>query len=220
MQRTLYGYFRSSAAFRVRIALNIKGLDVDHVSVNLMPGKDGQHDEAYLAKNPQGRVPYFSEDDFHLGQSPAILEYIEDCYPEPRLLPSDIQEKAYVRQLAALVACDIHPLNNLSVLKYIKTEFGAGDVAVNKWYSHWITQGFSALEAIVSQSKATGLFCTGDVPSLADVYLIPQLYNARRFKVPLDAYPTLVEIESQCMKLQAFRDALPENQPDAPGREK
>ena len=215
MQRTLYGYFRSSAAFRVRIALNLKGLDVAHASVNLKPGVDGQHEEGYRRLNPQGRVPFYTEDDFQLGQSPAILEYLEDSYPEPALLPDDLRDKAYVRQLSSLIACDIHPLNNLSVLKYIKAEFGADEAGVNKWYSHWITQGFTALETLMTDSGTTGLYCFGDTPTLADVYLVPQIYNARRFDVPLDSFPALVRIDHECMKLKAFQDALPENQSDA-----
>lgn len=215
MQRTLYGYFRSSAAFRVRIALNLKGLDIDHASVNLKPGVDGQKTEEYKRLNPQGRVPFYTEDDFQLGQSPAILEYLEDSYPEPALLPTNLRDKAYVRQLSSLIACDIHPLNNLSVLKYIKAEFGADEAAVNTWYSHWITQGFTALETQMTDSGATGLYCFGDTPTLADVYLVPQLYNARRFDVPLEDFPALVRIDHECMKLKAFQDALPENQSDA-----
>lgn len=215
MQRTLYGYFRSSAAFRVRIALNLKGLDIVHASVNLKPGVDGQHEEDYRRMNPQGRVPFYTEDDFQLGQSPAILEYLEDSYPEPALLPADLRDKAYVRQLSSLIACDIHPLNNLSVLKYIKAEFGADEAAVNTWYSHWISQGFTALETLMTDSGATGLYCFGDTPTLADVYLVPQLYNARRFDVSLDAFPALVRIDHECMKLKSFQDALPENQSDA-----
>ncbi len=215
MQRTLYGYFRSSAAFRVRIALNLKGLDVAHASVNLKPGVDDQHTEDYRRLNPQGRVPFYTEDDFQLGQSPAILEYLEDSYPEPALLPADLRDKAYVRQLSSLIACDIHPLNNLSVLKYIKAEFGADEAAVNKWYSYWITKGFAALETMMTDSGATGLYCFGDTVTLADVYLVPQIYNARRFEVPLDAFPALVRIDHECMKLKAFQDALPENQSDA-----
>lgn len=215
MQRTLYGYFRSSAAFRVRIALNLKGLDVEHASVNLKPGVDGQHTAEYKRLNPQSRVPFYTEDDFQLGQSPAILEYLEDMYPEPALLPKDLREKAYIRQLSALIACDIHPLNNLSVLKYIRAEFGADEEAVNTWYRHWISLGFTTLEALLTDSKATGLFCFGDTPTLADVYLVPQLYNARRFDVSLEAFPTLVRIDHDCMKLSAFQAALPENQSDA-----
>lgn len=215
MQNTLYGYFRSSAAFRVRIALNLKGVEAKHVSVNLKPGIDDQHSEDYRLLNPQSRVPFYTEDEFQLGQSPAILEYLEDRYPEPALLPKDYREKAYIRQLSSLIACDIHPLNNLSVLKYIKSEFGADQHAVNKWYSHWIHQGFSALEAMLIDGKSTGLYCFHDVPTLADIYLVPQIYNARRFDVPLDEFPALVRIDHECMKLQAFQDALPENQPDA-----
>lgn len=215
MQRILYGYFRSSAAFRTRIALNLKGLDAEHASVNLMPGVDGQHTADYKRLNPQSRVPFYIEDDFQLGQSPAILEYLEDSYPEPALLPSDLREKAYIRQLCALIACDIHPLNNLSVLKYIKTQFGADEDAVNTWYRHWISLGFAALESLLADSDATGLYCFGDTPTLADVYLVPQMYNARRFDVSLDAFPALVRIDHDCMKLAAFQDALPENQADA-----
>lgn len=215
MQRTLYGYFRSSAAFRVRIALNLKGLDVEHALVNLKPGIDGQHTAEYKRLNPQSRVPFYTEDDFQLGQSPAILEYLEDMYPEPTLLPKDLREKAYIRQLSALIACDIHPLNNLSVLKYIRSEFGADENAVNTWYRHWISLGFTTLEALLADHEAAGLYCFGDTPTLADVYLVPQLYNARRFDVSLEAFPTLVRIDHDCMKLPAFEAALPENQSDA-----
>ena len=215
MQRTLYGYFRSSAAFRIRIALNLKALAVDHVAVNLMPGVDGQHSAEYRHLNPQGRVPFYSEDDFQLAQSPAILEYLEDCYPDVALLPADPREKAYVRQLSALIACDVHPLNNLSVLTYIKAEFGADKSAVKKWYAHWIGAGFTALEAMIGQKGATGRYSFGDEVTLADVYLVPQLYNARRFSVPLDKYPRLRAIDETCMALPAFQAALPEKQPDA-----
>lgn len=215
MQRTLYGYFRSSAAYRVRIALNLKDIEADHVSINLLPGIEDQHGDDYRALNPQGRVPFYTEDDFKLGQSPAILEYLEDCYPEPALLPCDPREKAYVRQLSALIACDVHPLNNSSVLKYIKMEFGADTAAVKKWYCHWIGAGFKALEEIMLESGTTGRFCFGDTPTMADIYLVPQIYNARRFDMPLDDFPALVRIDHECMQLESFQKAVPDAQFDA-----
>jgi maleylacetoacetate isomerase len=215
MDRILYDYFRSSAAYRVRIALNIKNLDVKQHSINLKPGDDVQHSEEYQKINPQGRVPYFVDGDFELGQSPAILEYLEESYPTPPLLPESIKDKAYIRQLSAIIGCDIHPLNNLSVLKYLKAEFNADQPAISQWYSSWIIAGFSAFEALLVSRKSNGLFCFGDSVTLADLYLIPQVYNARRFNVDLSQFPTIASIETHCLTLSAFSKAIPEAQDDA-----
>ena len=221
MEKRLYDYFRSSAAYRVRIALNLKNIPVEHHSINLKPGVDAQHSESYKTLNPQGRVPLLieesTEDDFQLSQSPAILEYIEECYPNPALLPNSAKDKAKVRELTSLIACDVHPLNNLSVLKYLKSEFSADEAAINKWYNFWITEGFNAFEAHLNNDGLSGTFCFGDNLTLADVYLIPQLYNARRFAVQLDAYPNILRIDDQCQKLSAFQNAAPEMQADAKG---
>ncbi len=212
MERILYDYFRSSAAYRVRIALNLKGIDVTRVVVNIMPGIDEQDSERYRQLNPQGRVPCYTEDEFKLGQSPAILEYLEEQYPAPALLPEDAREKAYVRQLSSIITCDIHPLNNLCVLEYLRNELSADKAAVDKWYAHWIREGFNALERVLAANDGTGRFCFGDSPTFADICLIPQLFNARRFEVPLDAFPTIVGIGMECAKLPAFQAASPEAQ--------
>jgi len=208
----LYGYFRSSAAYRVRIALNLKGLEATHHELSLLAG-DHKTDE-YLAINPQGFVPFLKDGDIATGQSMAILEYLEEIYPDVPLLPSDTAGRVRVRALANMIACDVHPLNNLRVLKHLKRELGVGDDARDEWYHHWITEGFKALEAML-QDSATGDFCHGDQPSFADICLLPQIYNARRFKCPLDDFPTIVRIADHCNSLPAFDDALPENQPAA-----
>ncbi|WP_262695410.1 maleylacetoacetate isomerase [Kordiimonas aquimaris] len=209
----LYDYFRSSAAYRVRIALALKGLEAKSVPVNLKPTINEHKGDAFLAINPQGRLPYFVDDTVAIGQSPAILEYLEEAYPDVPLLPQNIADRAVVRQLANIIACDVHPLNNVSVLSKLKQEFGADEVAVNDWYADWICKGFQAFESITS--SVSGSYCFGDKPTHADIYLVPQLYNARRFNVPLDAFPSIVRIDANCNKLAAFQKALPENQPDA-----
>ncbi|MCP4469790.1 MAG: maleylacetoacetate isomerase [Gammaproteobacteria bacterium] len=209
MERILYDYFRSSAAYRVRIALNLKGVDVTRIAVNILPGIDEQHSERYRQLNPQGRVPYYTEDDFRLGQSPAILEYLEEQYPSPALLPEGAREKAYVRQLSAIIACDIHPLNNLCVLEYLRNELAADNKTIDKWYAHWIQEGFRAFEKMLTTSNGSGLFCFGDKPTFADICLVPQIFNARRFEVPLDTFPTIVKIGAECAKLPAFQAASP-----------
>jgi len=214
--RKLFGYFRSSAAYRVRIALGLKGLAYEHAGINLLPGVSEQKSEAYRAVNPQGRVPFLVDGDISLSQSPAILEYLEEAYPEPALLPESIKERARVRQLCSIVASDIHPLNNLSVLTRLKSEMGQDEGAVNGWYRHWISEGFTAFEHWLVESSDTGHFCHGDTPGLADVYLVPQLYNARRFEVPLEGFPSIVRIGNSCDELDVFQSAAPENQPDAP----
>ncbi len=212
MERILYDYFRSSAAYRVRIALNLKGVDVKRIVVNILPGIDEQNNAQYRQLNPQGRVPYYTEDEFRLGQSPAILEYLEEQYPAPALLPEGAREKAYVRQLSSIIACDIHPLNNLCVLEYLRNELGADNKAVEKWYAHWIQEGFKALEKMLTANHKSGRFCFGDKPTFADICLVPQLFNARRFEVPLDAFPAIVKIGAECAKLPAFQAAAPEAQ--------
>ncbi len=210
----LYGYFRSSAAYRVRIALALKGLSFENIPVNLVPGVSEQLSEAYRAVNPQGRVPFYEDGAVAISQSPAILEYLEETYPDVPLLPNGTADRAVVRQLASLVGCDIHPLNNLSVLQTLKRDFDASQSAIDVWYHKWIVEGFSAFEALIA--KTAGAYCYGDAPTLADIYLVPQVWNARRFKVPLEAFPTIVRVDKACNELAAFIEAAPENQPDAP----
>ncbi len=223
MEKILYDYFRSTAAYRVRIGLNIKGIDVKQIPINLKPGIDEQHGVEYRNINPQGRVPYYvvkSDDgNFQLGQSTAILEYLEQKYPTPSLYPEDIQLQASIRQLTSTIACDIHPLNNLSVLDYLKKEFEANADAVNRWYSHWVTEGFKAVEIqLTSQTdvnKNPGPYSFGDTITMADLYLIPQVYNARRFSVNIDDFPRIQGIEAECLQLDTFIRARPELQADA-----
>jgi maleylpyruvate isomerase len=213
----LYGYFRSSAAYRVRIALNLKGLSVQHVPVHLLRNGGEQLADGYRARNPQALVPLLVEDDWQLSQSLAILEYLEETHPQPQLLPGDARQRAHIRQLALLVACDVHPLNNLRVLKYLKHALGTDDAAKETWIRHWIDLGFGALEAMLAPGgRDTPRFCVGDTPTLADCCLVPQLFNARRFGIDVDsAYPTLAAIERTCAALPAFADAHPSRQPDA-----
>lgn len=209
----LYGYWRSSAAYRVRIALNLKGLEARHHHVNLRRGE--QRDEAYRALNPFGRVPTMVEDGTAFTQSLAILEYLEESYPEPPLLPSGAVQRARVRALADVVACDMHPINNLSILKYLENELKIGKDQKLGWYRHWVHEGFAALEAMLVDDPYTGRFCHGDAPTLADVCLVPQVYNARRFDCDLTAYPTIRRIDTACAELEAFQRAAPEAQEDA-----
>jgi len=208
----LYGYFRSSAAYRVRAALNYKGLDYSSVAISLMDGDNQAAD--YLQKNPQGLVPFLTDGDLAMGQSLAMLEYLEESYPEPALMPKDAAGRARVRQIAGIIACDIHPLDNLRVLKYITGTLGVSDEQKTTWYHHWIIAGFKAVEALLNDGKS-GDFCHGDRPTFADLCLVPQVYNARRFACPLDDFPHIIRIVDNCNKLEAFQQALPENQPDA-----
>ncbi|KAA0010235.1 maleylacetoacetate isomerase [Billgrantia pellis] len=211
---TLYGYFRSSAAYRVRIALNLKGLAYEQAPVNLVKGE--QRSEDNLARNPQGLVPVLVTDDStQLTQSLAICEYLDEHHPEPPLLPADAEGRARVRSLAQLIACEIHPLNNLKVLKYLVRELKVDDDAKLAWYRHWIAEGFSALEARLANEPGTGTFCHGDTPTLADICLVPQVFNAERFECDLSAYPTLQRITKRCRELEAFARAAPGEQPDA-----
>lgn len=209
----LYSYFRSTAAYRVRIALELKGLDYDIVPVHLVEG--AQRTDDYRAVNPQGLVPTLVDGDTVIGNSPAILEYIEERHPAPSLLPAQPAGRARVRQIAALIACDIHPLNNLRVLKRLKETHGIDPLA-DGWYAHWVEEGFTALEALLAGSAATGLYCHGDSPTFADLYLAPQVYNARRFDIALDPYPVIERIDAACNALEPFRRAAPDAQPDAP----
>jgi maleylacetoacetate isomerase len=205
----LYTYFRSSAAYRVRIALNLKGVAYEAVPVNLLKGE--QRQEGYRAVNPQQRVPSLDTGGATLIQSPAILEYLDEAYPEPPLLPVGAANRARVRAVASLIACDIHPLNNSGVLAYLKTRLGHDQAAADEWYAHWVREGFDAVEALIEP----GPYAFGSRVTLADVYLVPQVFNARRFNVPLDAYPKIAAVDEACAALTAFQDAAPANQPDA-----
>ncbi|MBT3534999.1 MAG: maleylacetoacetate isomerase [Rhodospirillaceae bacterium] len=209
----LYGYWRSSAAYRVRIGLNLKNLEVEEEFVHLQ--RLEQRGDDYLTLNPQGLVPTLIDGDVCLSQSLAILEYLDETHPEPPLLPSDPAGRARVRQLAQVVACDIHPIDNLKVLNFLTNEMGVSDEGRLTWYRHWVNQGLEGLEGLVASHPATGRFCHGDQPSLADLCLVPQLYNARRFDVNLDLYPILQSIDAACQSLQAFTKAAPEAQSDA-----
>jgi maleylpyruvate isomerase len=211
----LYDYANSSAAYRVRIAMNLKGIAYDRAVINLIKDGGQHHSAAYKAVNPQELVPSLDVDGHVIGQSLAIIEYLDETYPAPPLLPSYPIEKARVRQIAQAIACDIHPVNNLRMRQHLKTLGHSDDEIMAKWYAHWITVGFGALEKMVSESRQTGVFCHGDAPTLADICLVPQMSNAYRFKIPLDAFPTLVRIDEACRALPAFAAAAPEKQPDA-----
>ncbi len=212
----LYSYFRSSAAYRVRIALGLKGLAYQTLPVHLLKGGGEQHQAAYRALNPQGLVPALqTEDGAVLTQSLAILEYLDEDYGGPALLPQGAVARARVRALSQAIACDLHPLNNLRVLGYLKNELGADDAAKNAWYAHWVALGLQAVEDMLARSADTGRFCHGDAPGMADCCLVPQVFNARRFQCPLDAYPTIQRIAAACEELPAFQQAAPDRQPDA-----
>ena len=209
MTLRLYSYWRSSAAYRVRIALNLKRIEHTIVPVDLAAGQQAEAD--YRGRNPQGLVPLLEDGDVRLTQSQAIVEYLDERYPEPALYPAAALERAGVRAFAGAIACDIHPLNNLRVLRYLKGPLGQDTAAVNAWYAHWIWAGFSALEAEAS----SGPYVFGDTVTAADLFLIPQIYNARRFEIALDDFPKLLAVDAACATLPAFRDAAPEAQADA-----
>jgi maleylacetoacetate isomerase len=209
----LYGFFRSSAAFRVRIALNLKGLSYDTAAIHLR--RNDQTKPDYLRVNPQGLVPALEDDGQTLIQSLAIIEYLDETHPEPPLLPRHPVERARVRALAEIVACDIHPINNLRVLRYLTHSFGRGEGDIAGWYNHWIAAGFQALEALLAADARTGAFCHGDRPGLADVALVPQVVNAERYQLDMTPYPTITRIFDSCMALAAFEAAHPRNQPDS-----
>jgi len=209
----LYDYFRSSASYRVRIALNLKGVSYQAQPINLLQGEE--REASYLSVNPQGVVPTLELDDgSKLYQSLAICEYLEECHPEPPLLPDDAAGRARVRALAQVVACEIHPLNNLGVLQYLTGTLNVGEEAKLSWYRHWIAKGLSAIEAQLNHPQ-TGRFCHGDTPTLADVYLVPQLFNARRFECDLAAFLNILRVSEACETLAAFQRAHPSQQPDA-----
>lgn len=210
----LYGYFRSSASYRVRIALNLKGLPHETVPVHLVRGGGEQFDPGYLQLNPQAQVPALVDDEVVITQSMAVVEYLEEIYPTPPLLPSDAGARARVRALCQVVACDIHPLNNLRVLHYLSGNLGLDETAKMRWYRHWVREGLAALEALLNRHPMTGTFCHGERPTMADLFLVPQIYNARRFNCPVQDYPTIVRIDANCRALPAFQAAAPEAQPD------
>ena len=209
----LYTYFRSSASFRVRIALGLKDLPWEPHVIWLPEGEQAGAD--YVATNPQALVPTLVDDGRALGQSIAIMEYLDETRPPAVLLPSDPVARARVRSLALLVACDIHPLNNLRVLKYLKRTLGHEQPAIDTWYRHWCAEGLAALERDLAGNAATGRFCHGDAPTMADCCLVPQVFNARRFDVDLSPYPTIMRIHDACMALPAFDAAQPSRQPEA-----
>ncbi|HVU19875.1 MAG TPA: maleylacetoacetate isomerase [Rhizomicrobium sp.] len=211
----LYGYFRSSAAFRARIALNLKGIKPDLRFVHLLKDGGQQHAADYKALNPQELIPALVHDGHTITQSLAIVEYLDEILPEPPLLPKDAYGRARVRSLAYAVACDIHPVNNLRVNQYVKATFNADTAAQISWQRHWITIGFDALETTLSRDQETGTFCHGDAPTIADICLIPQCANARRVELDITHWPTIARIEAHALKHPAFTAALPKNQPDA-----
>ena len=211
----LHTYFRSSAAYRVRIALNLKGLDYEAVPVHLVRGGGEHRQPAYLGLNPAGLVPALEDQGQVLTQSLAIVEYLEETHPQPALLPAAALDRARVRAIAQAIACDIHPLNNLRVLQYLTRELGASEEQKNAWYRHWIGVGLLAVAAMLAGDARTGAFCHGDTPGLADCCLVPQVFNARRFGCELSAMPTVLRIADHCAGLEAFRRAAPEAQPDA-----
>lgn len=209
----LYSYWRSSAAYRVRIALNLKGIDHEIETVSLAPGEAEHRKAAYRERNPQMLVPYLEDGDFGVGQSQAIFEYLEETCPATPLLPDSARDRAAVRSFCNSICCDIHPLNNLRVLIYLKEELGVADTERDAWYEHWIHEGFRAAESVVAAHG--GPFVFGDSVTLADCCLVPQMYNARRFNVAVDAFPALIAVDKHCLSLPAFSDAVPEDQPDA-----
>ena len=208
MSIKLYGYWRSSAAYRVRIALNLKGIPYENVPVSLMPGVSEHRQEEYRAKNPQMLVPFFEDGDVAIGQSMAILEYLDEAYPDTPLLPASEPLRSKVREFCNMIACDTHPLQNLRVLQYVNTEYDADS---KQWAAHWMHEGFKALEAVASD----GPYVFGDSVTLADALLAPQIYNTRRIEMPTDDYPKLIAATDNANELEAFKIAAPKAQPDA-----
>ena len=209
----LYSFFRSSTSHRLRIALNLKGIATDYVAVDLRV--DEQQKEAFKAINPQGLVPALETGEQRMIQSPAIIEWLEEKYPMPALLPEGADARAHVRALAAMVGCDIHPLNNRRILQTLRKQFSADEAAINAWCATWIGDGFDAYEALLAADKKRGRFSLGDTPTLADVYLIPQVESARRFNVDMNRWPLISAIDQACGALDAFKQAAPMAQPDA-----
>ena len=213
LKLTLHGYYRSSASFRVRIALNLKGLPYDSITHHLRRGE--QRDPDYLSLNPQGLVPTLLANAAAISQSLAIIEYLDEIVPTPALLPADALGRARVRGLAQIIACDIHPLNNLRVLQYLRDPLEQPQEAVQRWYQHWVAEGFQAVEQLLAAQPIVGRFCHGDLPGLADICLIPQVANARNFECDLTPFPTIMQIFNAAMQLEAFERASPKYQPDA-----
>ena len=209
----LYSFFRSGTSHRLRIALNLKGIATDYAAIDLRV--DEQQKEAFKAINPQGLVPALDTGEQVLIQSPAIIEWLEEKHPTPALLPVGADARARVRALAALVGCDIHPINNRRILQTLRKQFGANEDAINAWCGHWISEGFDAYEALIATDKTRGRFSFGDTPTLADVYLIPQVESARRFNVDMNRWPLISAIDKACGELEAFQKAAPMAQPDA-----
>jgi maleylpyruvate isomerase len=209
----LYSFFRSGTSHRLRIALNLKGIATDYTAVDLRV--DEQQKEAFKAINPQGLVPALDTGEQVLIQSPAIIEWLEEKHPTPALLPAGADARAHVRALAAIVGCDIHPINNRRILQTLRKQFGANEDAINAWCGHWISEGFDAYEALIAADKTRGRFSFGDTPTLADVYLIPQVESARRFNVDLGRWPLISAIDKACGEMEAFKKAAPMTQPDA-----
>jgi len=211
----LYTYFRSSAAYRVRIALNLKGLPYEAVPIHLLRDGGEQHSPAFVKLNPAQLVPVLKDGPLAVTQSLAIMEYLEETYPQPPLLPAAVAERAKVRALALAVVCDIHPLNNLRVMQYLASQLAADEDARGAWSRHWIELGFSALECELRENRTGGRYCHGDLPTLADCCLVPQVFNALRLRCELEPYPAIRGIYEHCMKLPAFERAAPGAQPDA-----
>lgn len=209
----LYSFFRSGTSHRLRIVLNLKGLAYEQIAVDLR--REEHLGDAFKAINPQQLVPVLEADERLMIQSPAIIEWLEERYPTPSLLPGDAGDRAQVRALAAIVGCDIHPINNRRILEALRHRFGADEAAVNDWCGTWISAGFDAIEALLSKDPQRGDFCFGSTPTLADVYLVPQVESARRFKVDLSRWPLVQAVDAACAQLEAFRKAAPSAQPDA-----
>lgn len=209
----LYNFFRSGTSHRTRIAMQLKGVSAEYIAVDLRVEEHLK--EAFKSLNPQGLVPALEVDDKVLIQSPAIIEWLEEAYPTPALLPKDAKDRAHVRAMAAMVGCDIHPINNRRILEYLRHNFGANEAVINAWCGTWISEGFNALEALLAADTKRQGFCFGNAPTIADVYLIPQIESARRFKVDLSQWPLIAEVEKNCLQLEAFNKAAPMLQPDA-----
>ncbi len=211
----LYNYFRSSASFRVRIALNLKGLPYEYLAVHLTRDGGEQFRDEYRAISADALVPALQDGDATIQQSLAICEYLDETHPEPPLLPGSALDRAYTRALALTIACEIHPINNLRVLKYLKNTLGVSEDAKNAWYKHWVEQGLASIETTLVRAGKSGSMCLGDMPTLADVCLVPQIFNAQRFDCRLDQVPNVMRIFGNCMALDAFANAVPARQPDA-----